>query len=840
MVGLAATPGSLTDLFDRYLDQVGTRIADLTPRNHRYYPQDVRAALAAIGDILWDTRSRSIDVNDLRRTLKDEQRPWDQSLVRALEQEGILLRMPSSGNDVYQPVYDRLGGHIIANALLARYGRDSFEAWIRESSNTTLLVGNYDIRHPLADDIIYSLVGQIPRRFHARQLWQMVDDPLRTNALRTVAGIEATYLDAATVDALLDLIHHGDTELLERLREVRGIERHPLNASALDRVLRPMGVADRDLLWTEWVRRNHDNLLRDLERLERRWRKQVVRPGDPLRARWVMWLLTSTARQLRDQATRTLYWFGRNNPDAFFEMTIDALDTNDTYISERMLAASYGVVMSHQQPPANIEPSLTPFLHKLENALVGFSATAATTHYLVRLYVRGMVEFAARFCVSAIPESMRGDWTFAAPAPVLPLPKGDARAKEVESTLQIDFRNYTLGGFFNARHNYDMDHPGHQAAVAHINGVVWELGWRAKRFDKLDRIIAEGKFRSEVRGHSPRTERYGKKYGWIGFFTYAGMLESQHLLPDGSQRLSDVDIDPSFPEKTRSDGDENLASAWLQREVESDERWLREATTTLPRQVLVREKIADHQGPWIAVHGLIRTADKILGREAWGFLSALVTSKKSLPVVLATLKSGEQPWVARDAPSNHYTFAGEIPWHQSFAAESQADSDPARIYRERVRANGDCAEVEVLAHNYAWESYHSELNRAGLSRVPSRCFSERFDLRSMPQGFDQCLPDGTRVTITLSGVDGFDGDILYVREDLFRQYVGGRTFVWFGFGERELYRFPSSPPKWLTDIYQRQENAWRVVLTDADLTPQKATRPKTVVPKKKRSAKGKS
>ena len=126
--------------------------------------------------------------------------------------------------------------------------------------------------------------------------------------------------------------------------------------------------------------------------------------------------------------------------------------------------------------------------------------------------------------------------------------------------------------------------------------------------------------------------------------------------------------------------------------------------------------------------------------------------------------------------------------------------------------------VEVLAHQYAWESYHSEMNCAGSALVPSHPFSTRFDLRSAPQRFDQYLPDGTRATITLSGVDGFDGDILYIREDLLRQYTGKRAIVWFAFGERELQPYPPSPPDWLLAAQRQQANAWCEVLTDADLT----------------------
>src|SRR3981081_2804005 len=128
-----------------------------------------------------------------------------------------------------------------------------------------------------------------------------------------------------------------------RLWQSRGAPGHPLNAEFLDTLLGLMTVADRDLLWTEWVRRNSDRLTDDLKGLENRWRARLDRFAvDLLRARWVMWMLTSTVRGLRDQATRTLYCFGRGDPAALFKLAIDALDINDAYVSERLLAGSYG------------------------------------------------------------------------------------------------------------------------------------------------------------------------------------------------------------------------------------------------------------------------------------------------------------------------------------------------------------------------------------------------------------------------------------------------------------------------------------------------------------------
>lgn len=813
VVGVDAMPGSLTALFDRYLEQVGNRVAELAPPTHRYFAQDVRTALTTIANKLWESRARSIDIDELRQVLGDAQRPWDQSLVRALEHEGVLLRMPSDGNGVYVPVYDLLGGHIIANALLAKHGQLSFEPWIREPSTTTLLAGNYDVRHALADDIVSSLVGQLPRRFHSKQLWQLVDEPLRGRALRVTARLEPAFLDAATVDALLELVRAGDAGILDRLWEVRGTLGHPLNAEALDRTLRAMTVADRDLRWTEWLRRIQDEVRPDLAHLEQRWRTGQVRAGDRLRARWVMWTLTSTVRRLRDEATRALYWFGRVDPQGLFELTVDSLAVNDAYVGERMLAAAYGVVMSHQNSAAEFAAPLTPFLEQLATALVGPTAIAPTHHYLSRLYLRGIVAFSAKFYSSALPEALRGKWLFGTPALVQPLAKGEDGADEAGRTLHMHFENHTLGKLFEDRSNYDMNHAGHQGAVAHVRGVVWALGWRTATFEALDRRIADDAYRYEGSENRPHAERYGKKYGWIGFFTYAGLLEEQGLFPHKSRPFSDVDLDPSFPEKPPTDGAPSVPVAWLSPDVESHESWIREATTSVPHSLLRRESIGEFRGPWRAIHGYVKAADRILGREVWAFISAFVTDKERAPLLASALKAGTRPWGAGDVPSDHYIFAGEIPWHPNFAAVALTED----AYCENVGIGVGAVDVEVLAHKYDWESYHSEINSAGGTRVPSQLFSARFNLHSAPQIFDQFLPDGSRATITLSGVDGLDADILYIREDLLQQYVGDRSIVWFAFGERELRPYPSSPPQWLIDSQMKNANEWREVLTVANL-----------------------
>jgi hypothetical protein len=243
----------------------------------------------------------------------------------------------------------------------------------------------------------------------------------------------------------------------------------------------------------------------------------------------------------------------------------------------------------------------------------------------------------------------------------------------------------------------------------------------------------------------------------------------------------------------------------------------------------------------VVVHGFVKAEDRILGRKVWSFISAMVTPKESVSQLVAALKAGERPWVARDVPSDYYTFGGEIPWHPNFASEALAED----AYRGSIRSGTSPIEVEVLAHGFAWESYHSEMNRAGSTQVPSQPFSHRFNLHSTAQSFDQFLADGSRATITLSGVDGLEGELLYIREDLLHQYVDDRAIIWFTFGERELLPYPPSPPQWLVTIRQQDANSWRQVLTEADLLrldkpsrSKEATKGQSSTAKKRTATKG--
>ena len=236
---------------------------------------------------------------------------------------------------------------------------------------------------------------------------------MREVALLETANLEIDLIDKITREQLIDTCKTnaviGGRDVFFLLRSTRSFLQHPLSAGFLHEMLSSMEVAQRDLKWTEWIRREREVVVADLERLEQRWRRTENRDErDRLNARWVSWTLTSTVRYLRDQATESLYWYGIGAPQPFFEMAVESLDINDSYVPERMFAAAYGIVMGRQCDLDRILAPVTQLLEVLGERLIGDEATTPTNHWMLRVYIQGIVDFAMRFLPESVPDGFVG------------------------------------------------------------------------------------------------------------------------------------------------------------------------------------------------------------------------------------------------------------------------------------------------------------------------------------------------------------------------------------------------------------------------------------------------
>ncbi|WP_157260845.1 NACHT domain-containing protein [Patulibacter minatonensis] len=816
---LPATPVALFEAFrDESVRRIGTELLGCGI-------PDVASGLDKVALALWERRARDLPFEEVRAMI-DRGADWNHSIARALEDEGVLMREPASSWQ-RQPsgiLFDAFAGFLIADAIVRHVGAGGIEAWLADTKNLAKLDSQDEAGHPLAPDILTALAGVLPRRTY-RQLWPHLDGLRREQALVDAADLDRGAVDVETAEALANVLRSGSMwafrQIVDRLTDVRSDPHHRLNADYIDRVLRTLPVADRDLRWTEWVRKTNEPswpqrdgaLQRDIEAIGSRWRERHERDGtDRLRAVWVSWLLTSTDRRLRDCATEALYRFGRDAPGELFEMTTGALDLDDPYVPERLLAASYGVIMANQRPGTDdFDGVYGEYLRRLGETFRGDAATQPTSHWLMRAYAQGAWDMASalRGNAAAPAESL---WKspFAAAA----APRGDSekssRGEEVQRAFGMDFENYTVGGLYDDRSNYDSTHEAYRAGLAAIRGRIWDLGWRDDRLGGIDRSIAESQWRGGRADHPDRVDRYGKKYGWIAYYELAGRLDDARVLTkDSAEHI--VDLDPSFPDKPPPLPVE--IPRWARATPVRLSDWVRRGIVTVPDELLAPAELAGTDGPWVAVNVVLRDLNNIAGRRAWGVVEALLVTPQVATQFEAAVgaSSGWSGTRWPGDPSDYYTYAGEIPWSPKFAASVMRwEENPYRYWLE-LPGVGTC-DAEIVSHRFAWESHHSTTNQQGGLLVPSRRLTEAMGLLRSPDGLDHVDSDGrVAARVFLSPPHFESGNALYIRRDVLEGYAKSlqREVVLVVRGERQPdYELVRSRPQWYLNAVRSNAHEW--------------------------------
>ncbi len=680
-------PASLPPLFEKYVENSAIRIADLSNLTHSYTSDEVNEAVYKFGMMLWDEKSREVPEKEFRDEVADSGRPWESSIVNLLSQEGLIFRDPGRAPHefVITPAYDALGGFLIASYLLAIHGDDSSFGWLNEPSAIASFGGDHS--HELASDIFKALVALTPRKMARNQLWKVAPDIYRDAALRFATLLDAEFLDDETIEALYQFFAEVPKErkwLYSRLNATRTTVNHPLNAEFLDRSIRPMTpVSERDLSWTEWIRETRGERFADILTLEKQWKSSLTdRPdSDRLRLKWLMWHLTSTDRELRDIATRALYWFGRGDPSALFDEAISSLGINDPYVPERMFAASYGVAMAlyGDFDDASFSSEIFPrFVRNLFDALFADGAPHRTTHILFREYAFRMLELAAFHDPSLFSANELAKTKPPFSVDGLP-PWGEEsdnrkgrKIKSAPSPFRMDFENYTIGRLVSGRRNYDYQHAGYKKTRARILWRIKQLGWSGENFEEIDHRIAHSHGWRRSSNNPRKTDRYGKKYSWIAYFEMSGFLHDQGIIDQTCDygRTSDADIDPSFPERI-------LKTRIIDRDILGDPEittteWITSGEQPNLKPYLQIPRIERYNGPWVTLDGFVVQEDETRGRRSFCFVRSFIVKNKIADKFFGHLSNQNLGgrWLP-DKPSVIYTFAGEIPWCATYPVNGQ-------------------------------------------------------------------------------------------------------------------------------------------------------------------------
>ena len=648
---------TLFEVFDEYLGQcneaVCTRLG-LRPRTPIVQP-----ILNKIAEHLWQNRSRNILVAELVK-LTDNQLlsdlNWPLSKACAIEAEGLLVcRNQWEGKEAMYFTYDLLGGYLIAKYLVEQ-AADDVQGFINsEEVVGALFSEDYKTIHPIHEDISRCLAALIPSET-GEYLHNLSENIIaRYYSIRSLFEISPKYI---TDDCTKKIGHifneRSDSRipLLELAESTVGHPGHRFDVIFWSKQLSALSMSERDLSWTEHVRDNRERFEELVKRFEEtsRYDKDISELSTKrlhLLAEYIMWILTSTVRPLRDKATRALYWYGRRFPQDFFDLVMKSFTINDPYVSERMLAATYGIAMARQndfEDTSFVDKMLPKYAKKLYKNMFKPNAPHASIHILARDYARRTIDIA----LIHHPDLLTDDEQERITPPFTDggirewgesENKNEGEYEKGPAPLQMDFENYTLKSLIK----YDNENPDEYKRIrANVYWRIYDLGFSLESFGEIDSLLLTENYRKYSRsGDGRKTDRYGKKYSWIAYFELAGFRQDQGNLPDfyDNGRCIEADIDPSFPDKHR---EYNLVREdFLGDREASTEKWVLKTPHPDLTPYLNVDQLWDEQGSWVLLYGHLGQEDKPASRKMSAWMQGLIVKPENVCEIVEILKRQE-------------------------------------------------------------------------------------------------------------------------------------------------------------------------------------------------------
>lgn len=708
---VAINDQSIFEIFERYLNQCNEIISNKIGLNPRR--KIINKKLLNLGEELWKKNTRSIELEDIPDILEvNPNQTWNMTIQKNLEDENLLIYQdwnPQKDKEVVSFSYDLLGGYVIAKYLIQKY-KDSMDEFIKDDYTINLLFDvDNKLNHPLNEDITRCLAALLPKETN-RYLIEYYKNQVTVNVtVRTWFEISPNLINEKAKDfisLLYEDVRNRHNLMAISEKTIRQVD-NPLNIYYWSEVLKQLSMVERDLYWSEHVRKHQEMYYKVIFLLEEKSKKHLISQYEKdyldIVAFNIMWTLTSTVRSLRDKATRALYYYGRKFPMDFYNMLKFSFKINDPYISERMLAAMYGITMARQNDFLDTtftNENLPIIANGIYDQIFKQDAKYYTTHILSRDYAKGIIDVALLHHPNLLTDEQIKDLT--APFQRLnPVTWGRLNFKEEMDTkynpLHMDFENYTLGRLVKNRSNYDFENKEYKEVRENIYWRIFDLGYDGTKFEKIDREIGNLNYRFNSEEDGRKIDRYGKKYSWIAYFELAGWRKDQDK-PDkgweeGSFRISDLDIDPSFPEEPPK---LQLIKESFLDSTKSLGDWLLMDYPPNINQYFVLEKINNELGPWVLLDGYFTEENEEIEQSIFCFQRGILVNSDKSQEILGFLNNQDLGgrWLP-EIPGNYYTYAGEIPWSETYFDNK---NENLKIVTD-TRTEIEIREKEVLVKN---------------------------------------------------------------------------------------------------------------------------------------------
>jgi DNA replication protein DnaC len=681
---------------DGYVSFIAQRAALENGSTNRFLLNDIEEKVNKFAEELWLSNVREIDYPKRFFEIFDPQyqpgtMPIERTISHRIIDEGLLVaRDIDDKKESAAFVYDMIGGLCIAKAVVFKHSDyDENISSLRQADLWQRLTNTVaTLNHPLAEDIIRSLIF-LCKQYTNKAVFEIIDNPIisenSSKMLEVVLNdknrnLITGYLLAQPVQS--QSVSHYLDAFVNEVAQLRNYE----NLEIINIMLQKMTCAEINLVWCEVILRKRIVIMSYLNKLHEQLSDSNVDDKEmPSAALFLSLLLSSTDRFLRDKATKCLVFIGEKKLLCIFNVFQKVESIADIYITERMIASLCGAILRG----GAAETAKAVRLYLKEN----YFNTVRTTHIIILDYINVIISYLNeiyefKLPLDTISNEKIPQW----------LEDEDCMAYFATNdpewgykTIQYDFARYTIGHIANSHYQKNQASPNHKQAVAMVYWRMLQLGYKPQLFDELDRIIVSEKNKHNYDRHdnSSKIDRYGKKYSWIAYFELYGYLMLNNRLTTEysySYRQSDIDIDPTFPNKPRK---VQLFNRCLLPAFNDDvQSWINLNTSDYLKAMYVQE-LPRMSGKWVLLNSGVDQEER--GSKIHIYLDTYLVKKEDSNRLKTKLNEFR---TSREARDYYYMFAGEIPWARFL--ESQFSLEGINVIRTCLSFN--------------WESYHSQMN----------------------------------------------------------------------------------------------------------------------------------
>jgi len=788
---------SLFDVFDQFIEKCNNNIINILCKESRYNKTYLLNHLKYVAKYLWERNVSCIPLSELMPVKLNE------CELLAIESEDLLVMRDWRGEETLSFTYDLLAGYIIAKDILAQFeNKNEYISFLSNDLKTKLLLK--DLMHPLFEDILHCLCILSIKKFGF--IYDEIDTmPYCKYVINSVYEIGQTNLadyESKIKDYIFNLFNEYGQFILQKSSYVEFDINHPLNFNYTSDLLKALSISNRDLIWSEEIRKEYNNYqYRDIRELietfenscrEKRQLKEMVH----LVAKQVMWCLTSTNHELRYNATRALYFYGIKYLREFYKLFLYSSSINDIYVLERMLAITYGIVLSIQDK-INEEKKYEEFLYSLSKViyttLFSENKTVKTTHVLVRDYAKKILKLALRYNQILFDENEQNN--ILSENPIFYKEDID-KWDEIESfsgPIRMDFSNYTLGYIIPGGHSYSNP-PLKKKGRWYIYNKINELGWEESKFAEVDNLIDNESDSYSRHNDSSKIDRYGKKYSWIAYYELAGILADISLIKSHTSGFNIInsDIDPTFPEIAK-EYQLNLDDFLGDGEPKTD-KWLKTKDSIDINNCLYGNLLQEKS--FICVYGYFCSENIVIGRKRFTFIRPIIVynSEKCKIVELLNKQDIGGRWLP-EVRKNSDCFAGEINcWNEATHSNWVKLSFEIGIKAEMFSQNN--TENSIFQVLLPTMEYLSEDDfSCGTGKIISKEISQYAKLKYLPQSFDLIDKNGNFASkATMYNKNNYNNsqDFLFIRKDILDDYLknNNMSMIWCIWGEKDVSEQP--------------------------------------------------